>query len=233
MTAPVDRMPVVDVIVPTFRRPDRLAGVAANVHEATPVRHVVSFVVEEDDQPSLEAAKALVCAEVRVVVNDRAHNYSGALNAAVASSCAPFWFAASDDLRFRPGWFETARAMIDDQFWVVGTNDLLNTFVLQGLHATHYLVDRRYTDEVGGTVDGGPGTALHEGYDHNYCDTEFIGTAKARVRFRPCLDSVVEHMHWTVRKGPKDATSERAYRHFQRDRQLYDARRPMWQELSL
>jgi hypothetical protein len=111
---------------------------------------------------------------------------------------------------------------------VVGTNDLLNPYVLAGSHSTHSLVARWYLDEHGGVVDMGPGSFLPESYDHNFTDTEFIGTAKMRARFRPCLEAVVEHLHVLTGKSPADATHERSVRGFADDSALYDARRDLW-----
>lgn len=226
--------PFVDIIVPTFGRADRLEHVVADAHDGTDLPHIVSLVVEEHDTESVTAAQALQDNDpaVRCVINERAQNYAGAINTAVATSETPYWFAGADDLHFHPGWFTAAAALIDDRFWVIGTNDLLNAYVLDGLHATHYLVDRRYTDLLGGTIDDGPGIAMHEGYHHQFTDTDFIATAKARVRFRPCLDSVVEHMHFLVGKSPKDDTYRRAYDQLSADERLYDARKHLWTDLS-
>src|SRR5690606_14218191 len=128
-----------------------------------------------------------------------------------------------DDLHFHPGWDTAALAHMDGWIKVVGTNDLLNPYVRDGLHATHYLIARDYLDNIGGCVDEGPGSFLHEGYDHQYTDTEFIGTAKARARFRPCLESVVEHLHAYSGKGEApDATTEKASARVVQDSDLYD-----------
>lgn len=225
--------PLVDIIVPTWRRHDRLAQVAADAHAGTPQPHVVTFVVEPDDTPSWQVASDLAAhdPQVRAVLNRRAASYAGAANTAVASSDAPWWFAGADDLRFHPGWLDAALAVADDQFMVIGTNDLLNPYVRSGLHATHYLVDRRYTDTMGGTLDQGPGVAFWEGYHHQWTDTEFIGVAKARVRFRPCLESIVEHRHFTVGKSKRDETYDRAYAELAADRERYRERKQAWDNL--
>ncbi len=227
--------PQVDIIIPTFGRADRLRAVADNIHEATPVDHVVTFVAETDDAASVDTVEALetVDDQVRLVVNSRAHNYAGAVNCAIASSSAPFWFGGADDLRFYPNWFEAASALMDGWVMVVGTNDYLNPYVLDGLHATHYLVDRRYTDTWGGTIDQGPGIALFEGYDHQYTDTEFIGVAKARCRFRPCLESPVEHLHFATGKGAWDSTYEWGQKLVEQDRGFYQQRKQAWDNLVL
>ena len=72
-------------------------------------------------------------------------------------------FAGADDLNFHPGWDTAALAVMDGWVQVVGTNDLLNPYVTAGLHATHYLVDRRYLDDVGGVVDQGPARSCSTG----------------------------------------------------------------------
>lgn len=222
---------MIDVLIPTFGRADRIAAVVANVHEATTVPHRVVLIVEEDDGDSIAAAAAL---DAQLLVNTRTRNYAGACNTAYHQLDGDHLFAGADDLRFHPGWAEAALKRMQSNPWtlVAGTNDLINPYVAQGLHATHYLVDRRYLDEEGGTVDGGPGSFFHEGYDHNFTDTELVGTAKARARFLPCLESVVEHLHHGAGKSQHDATYALADAHFGDDSALYDERRPLWQDLS-
>lgn len=225
--------PRVDVIIPTFGRADRLFTVAENIHEATDSLHLVTFVVETDDAESVDAAGKLEADDphVRLVINSRSHNYAGAINTAIRTSTAPYWFAGADDLRFYPEWFEAAVAHMDGWVMVVGTNDYLNPFVLDGLHATHYLVDRTYTDTWGGTIDQGPGVAMFEGYDHQFTDTEFVGVAKARCRFRPCLESPVEHVHFAVGKAVYDATYEWGQKAVEADRSVYRQRKQAWDNL--
>lgn len=219
---------MIDVLIPTYGRADRLAQVAANVHEATTVEHRVVFVIEDAD---LEATRHLTDT-ADVIVNEHTPNYAGAIQTGYEHTTGEYLFCGSDDLRFHPGWAEAALELFDGWAGVVGTNDLINPYVCAGLHATHSLVARWYIDEIGGTVDGGPGTFLPQCYDHNYTDTEFIGTAKMRARFRPCLASVVEHLHHGSGKSAHDATYERGDRRFAEDSALYDERRDLWFSIS-
>lgn len=220
---------MIAVLVPTYGRPDRLADVAANIASSTETEHRVVFAVERDDTDSIAAAEHL---DADLVINVHRPNYSGAITSAYEASGADYLFAGADDLRFHPGWDRAALAHMDGWVQVVGTNDLLNPFVLAGYHATHYLVDRRYLDEVGGVVDQGPGSFLFDGYDHQYTDTEFIGTAKMRARFRPCFDSVVEHLNAWSPKGEVDATARKTMRAIDTDSELYDSRRDLWCSIS-
>jgi glycosyltransferase involved in cell wall biosynthesis len=217
------------IVIPTVGRPQRIAALVENITSVTAAQHRIVFVVEADDADSAAAVRA---AGLESLVNTRTRNYAGAVNMAYRATDDPYLFTAADDLRFHPGWDIAALACMDDQTQVVGTADLLNPYVARGWHATHYLVDRTYLDTEGGVVDEGPGSFLPECYDHNYTDTEFIGTAKARVRFSPCLDSVVEHMHALSGKGVRDVTAERTLRHYAADEALYDSRRELWWNLS-
>jgi glycosyltransferase involved in cell wall biosynthesis len=223
---------VIAVLIPTFGRASRLADVVQNAHDNTAGDHVVVLAVESEDHETISVARGLDC---QLVINERRPNYSGAITTAYEHTRADYLFAGADDLNFHPGWDEVALSHMDGWVMVVGTNDLLNPYVTAGTHATHYLVDRRYLDEVGGVVDQGPGSFLFDGYSHQYTDTEFIGTAKMRARFRPCFDSIVEHMHaWSDKPGraAPDATTSKANARITEDAALYDSRRDLWFSIS-
>lgn len=220
---------MIAVLIPTYGRAHRLADVAANVAENTVTPHRVVFAVEASDTASIEAAKDL---DAAVVINTYAASYAGAIQTAYEQVDADFYFTGADDVIFHHGWDAAALAHMDGWVMVVGTDDLLNPFVKAGSHATHYLVDRRYLDEFGGVVDGGPGSFLCQAYHHEFTDTEFIGTAKMRARFRPCFDSVVEHLHAFAGNGVIDDTALKTREHIEDDAATYDARRDLWFSIS-
>lgn len=223
---------MIDIIIPTYGRPHRVAEMKADVFAATTLEYRLVFVVEADDLATDEA-----CQEARVdyFVNEGVRSYSGAVNTAYRHTSGEHLFAGADDLHFHPGWDLAALRCAAENPWaqVIGTDDLLNPYVKQGVHATHYLVRRSYLDEVGGIVDEGPGSFLHEGYGHNYTDTEFIGTAKARCVFRPCFESIVAHLHESAGLSPRDATHDKADATYGADAELYESRRPLWWTISL
>jgi len=216
---------MIDILIPTYGRAGKLAGVADNIFDNTCVPCSVTFIIEADDEASDEACRLL---PVRVVVNSRSRNYSGAINTGYRQSPADCVFAGADDLEFHPGWDEKALSRMWGDIQVVGTNDLYNPSVLNGTHATHYLVNTSYLDVVGGVADEGRHSFLYEGYTHNYCDTEFISTARHRGVFVPCLDSVVKHLHWSIGLSEKDATSEKGQASFWQDDAKYNARSHLW-----
>lgn len=226
---------MISIIIPSYGRPDKIRAAVENSHQNTVGVHEVVMVVELDQLAQYEDAFAGIHAAswLSITCNERSRSYGGAINYACDYANGEYIFMASDDLDFHHGWdVEAMHTMLAlPTIKVVGTNDLLNEFVLNGWHSTHSLVDRRYLEDPGGVI-GEPGVALFEGYSHNYVDTEFIGTAKARSVFAPCLTSVVEHKHFTVGKSEKDETYEKGYLHLQEDHDLYQSRKHLWQDLS-
>ena len=204
----------ISVLVPTLGRAGRLPTVLANIRQNTAVPFEVLFVVEAADMPSCRAVAEMGAGWV---VNDGPASYAGAINAGYQYAQGRFIFTGADDLWFHPGWDTAALARMRDTIRVVGTNDLVNDTVVQGVAATHYLIDRRYIDEVGGVPGEPPGTVLFEGYDHNYTDAEFIDVARYRGVFAACLASVVEHLHPVVGKASWDPTYAKTRARFQED----------------
>lgn len=220
--------PVIDILIPTWGRQHRIVQRSEQIHAATVVDHRIVWIVEGDDVLSMASVPP---GDWRVV-NRRTRNYAGAINTAFLWSDSPQVFLAADDVVFHPGWDLAAQACLDGWFQVVGTNDLLNPFVESGMHATHYLVDRAYVSLFGsGVIDSDEPILLYEGYSHNFTDTEFIGTAKARCRFRPCLDSIVEHRHMVNQKALEDDTYRKNQERLAEDTVEYDRRRRLWENL--
>lgn len=216
---------MIDLLIPTYGRAHKIADIHANVKASMSSYYYLWFVVEADDTDTLSA----VYAEGLVpIINDRTRSYSGAINKGYLGTAGQYVFAGADDLEFTPAWDQIALARMQNDVMVVGTNDRYNPSVLSGVHATHYLVNRDYLDKVGGCVDEGPKSFLWEGYTHNYCDTEFIATARHRGVFVPCLDSVVKHLHWSIGLSEKDATSVKGQESFWQDDAKYNARSHMW-----
>ncbi len=134
-------------------------------------------------------------------------------------------FLGADDLRFHRGWLAAAQAALGPGIGVVGTNDLGNPRVMAGEHATHFLVTREYADR--GLIDGKPGL-LFEGYAHEYCDDELVGTAKHRGAWAFAEGSRVEHLHPTYGKAPMDASYAAQRQRMRASVVLFRQRRRLW-----
>lgn len=183
----------VAVLVPTIR-PDSVARVVDDLFATPDAAHVdLVFICETHDQATrLAVARQMTAdAAIKLVLNEGARNYAGAINTGLKRTWHKYLFIGSDDLHFHPGWLPPLLEGAE-QYGLIGTNDGHNPDVLAGRHATHYLVTREYA--VTGCVDA-PGRLLHEGYLHNYTDTEAVQTAMARGQYLHRGDSIVEHLH--------------------------------------
>ena len=213
------------VLIPTYQRPDRVLSLTQNLMTSGDGL-IPYFICERDDKASIEAVVSTPGANL--IVNRRTRNYAGAINTGVMETDEPFVFAGADDVRFHEGWFDRAVALMDGQIEVVGTNDLGNPDVLAGIHATHYLVTRNYATRA--CIDHA-GVMLYEGYDHNWTDTEMIQTAIARGKFKPCLESVVEHLHVAWGKAEHDAGYTKSFANERADRARFMERKHLWESL--
>lgn len=213
---------MIAVLIPTLGRPANVQRVIDDL-EPTVRRDLIDpiFIVEAHDTDTMDAIEAI---QRTYIINRRSPSYAGAINTAVEMTTHDYLFIGADDLHFHDGW---ADPLLDlaQRYGLVGTNDLHNPEVLAGEHATHYLVTRAYANL--GTIDGHE-PLLHEGYTHNYCDTEAIVTAKHRGQFRPCLDSVVEHLHWAWGLAGIDDTYNKGAKHVHADQALFTSRAHLW-----
>jgi glycosyltransferase involved in cell wall biosynthesis len=213
---------VIAVLIPTLGRPGNIQRVIDDLEPSAP-RDAIDplFIVEAHDTDTIQAIKD---AQRSYVINERAASYAGAINTAVEHTTHPHLFIGADDLHFHDGWLEPLLERAQD-FGLVGTNDLHNPAVLNGDHATHFLVTREYCELS--TIDG-QFPLLHEGYTHNYTDTEAVATAKHRGQWTPCLGSHVEHIHWAWGLAPMDPTYQKGANTVHGDEALYRSRSHLW-----
>lgn len=233
----------VSVLVPVLGRPDRAAPLVESLAASVtgPIFGAsVMFLVSPGDVAQESACLATGARTVVVSWEPGAGDYAKKINHGFALAAeGPCWVGdppssdfcllGADDLVFHSGWLEAAMvAQLRTGACVVGTNDLGNAKVMRGDHATHSLVHRAYFQE--GVIDE-PGSSglLHEGYDHNFVDNEFVGTARARGTFVHAPDSVVEHLHPIWGKGENDDTYRKGQRAYDDDRRLHEGRRKLWE----
>ena len=207
------------ILVPVKGRPHRVEPLLESIEAATSGVRVV-FICDPGDHAEIAAVQAQG-AECMVYEG----NYAAKINAGARGTEEPLIFLGADDLHFHPGWFEKASALIRGKIQVIGTNDLCNPRVMAGNHSTHSLVARSYVEQ--GTIDE-PGVLLHEGYEHEFVDDEFVQTAIKRGAFHFAADAIVEHLHPMVGKAPVDALYAEIPRRLRAGRKLYRRRRKLW-----
>ncbi len=211
------------ILIPVLRRPHRVAPLLESIREATPEAHVV-FLADPDDQEEIDAINAEQ-RDLPISVETLGGNYASKVNRGVARTDEPLIFTAADDLGFCSGWLEAATAGLVDGIEVVGVNDLIDRRQERIEHATHFLVTRTYAER--GTIDDAPGL-LYEGYDHSWCDNEFIETAKARRAYAYAADAHVQHFHPMNGLAPDDEVYLKGRQRFHEDQRIFRRRRHLW-----
>lgn len=218
------------VIVPTRHRSGNIGRTFDAVKVTAPAASVI-FMLSPGDPLSIEAAARCGPHAAKVVMTDDyagRGDYQRKINLAYQLTDRPWMFCGADDMLPHPGWVDEAAAVVDD--WsmagVIGTNDLANSRVLKGLHATHMFVARWYADEHG-TVDSRHRVYPPQ-YPHEYADRELVETAMWRGMYAHAHDSIVEHLHPDVGKAPSDAWYKGQPERMREGKRIYNTRRHMW-----
>lgn len=195
----------VDVIVPVLHRPQNVRPFMESLRATTGMATAWFIVEEGDDEEMQEVARRGGHALWWTGTFAEKVNYAyRELSPDPFRPPSPWIFLCGDDVVFRPGWLDQALATAHATgAKVIGTNDLANSRVMKGGHATHMLIARDYIDEVGASWDG-PGIVCHPGYRHWFVDDEIVTAAKQRGVWAPCLASIVEHMHPIAGKAEDD-----------------------------
>lgn len=215
---------MIDILIPVLNRPHRAVPLAENIHEATVNEHRIYFLCSADDDDQIvESRKAGLVIHTKRAAGPG--DYAMKINLGYRETKFPWIFLGADDLCFCPGWDVHALATAEATgASVIGTDDLGNPTVQRGDHATHLLVRRSYVDERGASWDG-PGVVYHEGYDHQFVDSEVVHLAKKRGVWAFSRSSKVEHMHTFWGKSERDATYDKALAKSHEDNRLWAQRR--------
>lgn len=217
------------ILVPVLDRPHRVKPLLDSIEASVPGARVL-FLVNRDDTRELDAITSEWSSGRRLDLDqmevfDGSPSYAEKINQGARVGIAEFYFLGADDLNFRPGWFEMAKASISSGAEVVGVNDLLRRRPRRRFHATHFLMTRRYSQLP--CLDGGRGPCS-EAYAHNFVDDELIATATFRGVYAYAERAEVEHLHWMNRRAGIDATYEKGRQTFAADRLVFEGRRSLW-----
>lgn len=241
---------MIDLLIPVLNRPHRAAPLVENILRATVNEHRIWFICSRDDDEQIAAADETGAQVITVNFEAGVGDYAKKINngykmikfleegeawsphperfVAPMQNIAPgeFLFLGADDLCFCQAWDTHALATAEvTGAGVIGTDDLGNATVIRGDHSTHSLVRRSYIAEQGGTWDDGPGVIYHEGYDHQYVDSELVEVAKQRGQWAFSHASKVEHMHKFWGKSEMDDTYKKALRSSTEDMRLFRQRK--------
>lgn len=209
-----DRRPhlgvTIDVVIPMLGRPESVEPLLASLKPEDGIEFVPIFVVSPDDHDVRYAVEQSGENHIVMARPPEGGDFARKTNTAFRATAGAWVFLGASDLRFHEGWARTAIKVGEEyNAGVVGTDDMGNPAVKAGKHSTHALVRRGYIETTGGGWDG-PGVVYHEGYFHQYVDTELVVAAQARGRWVFAHGSKVEHLHPFWHKGEMDDTYRRA-----------------------
>jgi hypothetical protein len=223
---------VIAILVPVLGRPQNAQPLVDSIKQATTVPHRILFLCTPFDVDEINAVHETGADIHNVRWEAGPGDWAKKINQGYRLTEEPFILLAADDLRFHTGWdTEVLRVAEETGAGVIGTNDLGNATVMRGLHSTHPVVRRSYVDEYG-TIDE-PGKVLHEGYRHQWVDTELIATAQMRHQWAFAKGSHVEHMHPFWKKGKMDATYEKALSTPTEDFAHFNQRKHLWSRAAM
>lgn len=222
----------ITILAPVLNRPQNAERLVLSATAASAFNHHLVFLCSPGDDDEIRACVS-TGAEVHIVDWDPGHgDWAKKINRGVELSSSEFVLLGADDLCFHPDWdTEVLRVAEETGAGVIGTNDLGNATVMRGLHSTHPLVRRSYI-EMQGTIDE-PGVCLHEGYQHQWVDTELVETAKMRGQWAFARESHVEHLHPMWHKSKMDSTYEKALSTSHDDHALFQERRRLWSRAAM
>lgn len=216
------------ILIPVLRRPQNIAPLVQSIIKNTPEPYEILFVVSPGDRVEIDELERQNQSYMTMNASyENKGDYARKINKGFKKIEAKWYFLGADDLRFHPFWFEVAMNEYKKTgSCVIGTNDLGSPIVMKGQHATHSLVLGEYIDECG-TIDE-RGKVLHEGYRHNFVDTELVETARWRGAWTFAETSRVEHLHPDWGKTPNDAIYNIGKSGWDHDKKYFENRKRLW-----
>jgi hypothetical protein len=214
---------VIDIFIPVLGRPENAKKVVASIASTISiVDFSVIFICTAGDTANYDACLH-TGARVLTVEGGRSE-YPRKMNHAFARTDRKFCLLGADDIEFEAGWdYELLLMAEETKLGVIGSNDCANPSVMRGEFSTHPMVRRSYVVERGASNDG-PGVLCHEGYDHNQVDVEICKLAQRRHEWAFAHKARICHKHPAFTGEERDATYDKGFRQFQRDRQTYAKR---------
>lgn len=216
------------IVVPTRGRARLLHDLIANIRVTTPDVYELYFVVDSDDGETAAVLADEMDEHIRVIVVAERATLPVKSNVALAVTDHPLVFIANDDVKFHDDWYPAVKQEFRrTDAGVVGTNDLHNPDVCEGNMATQFLITRAYIERGG----AGEQVLFHEGYHHNFIDTELCWVAQIRGSYAHAHDSIVEHVHpdWGLRE-PDETDRIGGRMNGEQDEALFTARIDMFSE---
>jgi glycosyltransferase involved in cell wall biosynthesis len=230
-TAAHMQRPTISIVVPTLGRASKLPDLVLNIGENTKMhKWEIVFVLDYDDKASRDVALDLRgdLGNERIAIVCGDGTFPQKTNLGAVASMGEFVLPGADDIWPHEMWLDEILYFFDvsDDIQVVGANDLSPKSGPE--HSTMPVLRRSYIASPGASW-GETGTVFHEGYHHNFVETEVCDLAISRGVWVYNESAVIEHLHPNWGKRAQDSTDERGWlRNFHQDEKLFEQRSRNW-----
>jgi len=210
------------ILIPSLGRSQHVRRTYANIEANTPEPHIQMWCAGEPEYfTEFDQIEDPVSWLNDTDSDDKRYvtRMNKLAKAAVAMKCE-YVFFGSDDVIHHPHWLSKALEIMEEaeNCSVVVVNDLRNPNGTQAVVRTEYLPLAVFDD---------PEAAFHDGYQHNFADTEMFQTAAQRGVIYRANESHVEHLH-PLHRGSNQREWDDTYAHAQSqwhvDSELYHER---------
>lgn len=222
------------VLVPVLNRPRNVRPLCDSFLASDVCgRATLYFIAQDNDYAEVVAIEENARRCKLIVVPADKQSWAKKINAGYEATTEPWMLLCGDDVRFHPGWIDALAPHMANHD-VIGTSAQTQSTgrreqrqnargrVDRTPHSPHPLVARSYADEFG-TVDERR-KVVHDGYHHNFPDTELYRTALIRGRYGFARECVIEHRHPIYATAEDDDTYRLGRSRFEDDERLFQSR---------
>lgn len=213
-----DMKEMIDAIIPTYKRSDKLANLIKSFKTNSSQARLL-FVINLKDEDSRNILEKL--GTEFITCNGE---YVECINSAVQETDNPFIFCGADDILFTKNWDKKLlKVMEDEKVMVTGGIDDW-TISKSGVHVSHPLVRRSY---LGQSYWNATTNDLYcPEYIHYQCDIELEQLAHTRGALKVCDTCEIPHHHYVNGKSQDDYTYTRSRNNnIIKDTKTYNERR--------
>lgn len=233
-------------LVPVLGRPQNVRPLVDSFHAAGSEHAARLYFIAQrgDDEEIYEVVTQAGMGRCDVVmVEPEEQSWAKKINAGYRATSEPWMLLLGDDVSFTSGWLHAFAAHASSGAGVIGTSD--GSISVQRHErqwrrkerarrgdpapppwsptSPHPFVSRAYVDEFG-TVDE-IWRVVHDGYHHNFPDTELCATARMRGKYAYAHDVAIVHNHPIYGRSSEDDTYRIGRSRWSDDERLFNERR--------
>lgn len=212
---------MIDVVIPTFKRPLSLQSTYDQLKDNKDI-HLIFVVHESDDVSRLKLARM----EVDYMVDNQPPSGVNATNCGYWGVTSEWFVIGQDDFKWHDGWLKEVLEVRDKtNAKVIGFNDGYTGERPE--HSVGWFINRSYVRENSLSI-GFPNVIFNPHYKKNFSDNELCETARFRNVWAYAPKALLEHLHPSFGKAKSDETYEKLDEKFQEDMALYQSRKHLW-----